>query len=211
MHILRLADYKRMPWKNGKGETAEIAVFPPDAPIDDFDWRISMATIAENGAFSAFEGTDRTLSVLSGEGIVLSVEGTDEVKLTPTSAPHAFKGERTATARLIGSEITDLNVMTNRLRKAHRVTRLTLAKDSLVWSNRNAKMIISLSSHRVEGAFGYLGRLDSLFLESGDAAILRSVRPAPVLLIEISDMSSWPDSVGQDVVFSFDKDFLDLK
>ena len=26
--ILRAKDYRRMPWKNGGGETVEIAVFP---------------------------------------------------------------------------------------------------------------------------------------------------------------------------------------
>ena len=56
MRILRAADYRRMPWKNGSGETVEVAVFPPGASIDDFDWRISIATVAaENGAFSLFQ------------------------------------------------------------------------------------------------------------------------------------------------------------
>ncbi|MGI2035464.1 HutD family protein [Rhizobium panacihumi] len=40
-----------MPWKSGKEETTEIAVFPPDASIDDFDWRISMATVAPDDPF----------------------------------------------------------------------------------------------------------------------------------------------------------------
>lgn len=43
MRILRASDHKRMPWKNGKGETVEIAVFPEGASVDTFDWRISMA------------------------------------------------------------------------------------------------------------------------------------------------------------------------
>ncbi|WP_442165592.1 HutD family protein, partial [Rhizobium leguminosarum] len=46
---MRAGDHKRMPWKNGKGETVEIAVFPPGASINDFDWSISMATVAEDG------------------------------------------------------------------------------------------------------------------------------------------------------------------
>ena len=39
MRILRGADYKRMPWKNGGGETVEIAVSPEGAALSDFDWR----------------------------------------------------------------------------------------------------------------------------------------------------------------------------
>src|SRR3712207_8945836 len=34
MKILRSSEYRRMPWKNGKGETVEIAVFPPNASVD---------------------------------------------------------------------------------------------------------------------------------------------------------------------------------
>ena len=30
-----------MPWKNGGGETTEIAVSPPGAGLDDFDWRVA--------------------------------------------------------------------------------------------------------------------------------------------------------------------------
>ncbi len=43
-----------MPWKNGGGETAEIAVFPPSADLSEFGWRISMATVSSDGPFSAF-------------------------------------------------------------------------------------------------------------------------------------------------------------
>ena len=31
MQVLRQADYRRMPWKNGGGETTEVTVSPPGA------------------------------------------------------------------------------------------------------------------------------------------------------------------------------------
>ena len=49
MRILRAADHKRMPWKNGGGETTEIAVFPEHAGLSDFDWRVSMARVDGDG------------------------------------------------------------------------------------------------------------------------------------------------------------------
>jgi len=61
MKILRSADHKRMPWKNGGGETVEIAISPQGAGLADFDWRVSMATVASDGPFSVFPGIDRTL------------------------------------------------------------------------------------------------------------------------------------------------------
>ncbi|TIN81446.1 MAG: HutD family protein, partial [Mesorhizobium sp.] len=71
MRILRAAEYRSMPWKNGGGVTTEIAVSPSGAGLDDFDWRVSMARVELSGPFSQFAGIDRTLAVLEGEGIVL--------------------------------------------------------------------------------------------------------------------------------------------
>ena len=75
MRILRAENYRRMRWKNGGGETAEIAVFPEGAGLDEFDWRISMARVEAGGPFSRFPGVDRTLSILEGEGMVLESRG----------------------------------------------------------------------------------------------------------------------------------------
>jgi len=40
MNILRARDLVRMPWKNGGGETMEIATYPPCAKLDNFEWRL---------------------------------------------------------------------------------------------------------------------------------------------------------------------------
>ncbi|MCB5203199.1 HutD family protein [Neorhizobium sp. T786] len=125
MRVMRAADYKRMPWKNGGGETVEIAVFPPQASLDDFGWRISMATVATDGPFSAFSGIDRTLSILDGAGMVLSIAERSPVVLDAVSAPHAFPADVETSARLIDGPITDLNVMTRRGMFRHTVERRT--------------------------------------------------------------------------------------
>lgn len=123
MRVLHAADYRRMPWKNGGGVTAEIAVFPNGAALGDFGWRVSMATVASDGPFSAFAGVDRTLSVLEGDGIALEVEGREGVRLTTGSPPYGFAADAATNARLIGGTIVDLNVMTRRGRYQHRVLR----------------------------------------------------------------------------------------
>lgn len=126
MRILRTAGYKRMPWKNGGGETVEIAVSPEGAGLADFDWRVSMAGVAVDGPFSIFPGIDRTLSILEGEGLLLSVEGGKPVLLTQASDPFAFPADVAVSASLAGGPVTDLNVMTRRSALAHRVTRLAV-------------------------------------------------------------------------------------
>jgi uncharacterized protein len=125
MKILRASDYRQMPWKNGGGVTTELAIAPPGASLGEFDWRISMATVASDGPFSRFGGIDRTLTVLSGEGLELAVESAPLVRLTPASAPIAFRGDVAASAKLVAGPVTDFNVMTRRGRWTHNVENLT--------------------------------------------------------------------------------------
>jgi environmental stress-induced protein Ves len=126
LQLIRAADHIRMPWKNGGGETVEIAIWPPGATVANFDWRLSMATVATDGPFSLFPGIDRTLLVLDGEGIALTVGETSPMMLAPSSAPHAFAGDVAASATLVSGPITDLNVMTRRDTFRHRVAQHTL-------------------------------------------------------------------------------------
>ena len=98
-------------WRNGGGETREIISFPPAAT--DFSWRISIATIAADGAFSRFPGIDRVITLLEGEGVELDAE--DKYRqLLIRNQPFAFAGEDLIHARLIGNVSSDFNVMTRR-------------------------------------------------------------------------------------------------
>ena len=54
------------PWKNGGGATRELACSPLGADMAHFDWRVSVATIAQSGPFSCFAGVDRIITLLSG-------------------------------------------------------------------------------------------------------------------------------------------------
>ena len=105
-------------WKNGGGTTREIACRPAGAGLDDFDWRVSIATIAADGAFSAFPGIDRTIVLLRGDGVRLqSIDGSAiDHRLDTFFQPFAFDGGQALRATLLGGESTDFNVMTRRSR-----------------------------------------------------------------------------------------------
>jgi environmental stress-induced protein Ves len=184
MRILRAADHKRMPWKNGKGETVEIAVFPPGADVDSFDWRISTATVAEDGAFSVFEGIDRTLSILTGEGMELSVEGRAPVLLDQLSESHAFPGDAPTTARLTGGAITDLNVMTRRGSFAHRVDRIAGPKEVTTGPRSGQTVVVVTGEAMLSNE--PLGAIDAILLDQGDDALsLTFAEETAVFIIEI--------------------------
>lgn len=100
------------PWRNGGGETREIVSWPAGQP--DFDWRASIATIAADGPFSRFVGIDRSITLLSGDGVLLQSEEGINHALSQIGEPFSFKGETPISAELLGGVTTDFNIMTRR-------------------------------------------------------------------------------------------------
>jgi environmental stress-induced protein Ves len=127
MRVIRADEYRRMPWKNGRGETTEIAACPEGAGLEDFDWRVSTARVARNGPSSSFPGVDRTLIVLDGAGLRLDIAGRHPVELTAASPPLSFLADLPTAAALADGPVLDLNVMTRRDVAEHAVDRLAVA------------------------------------------------------------------------------------
>lgn len=120
MRHLKSEDYVWSRWKNGGGETAEIAVFPPKAGLDDFIWRISMARVVSDGPFSIFLDVDRTLTIVRGDGLRLELGG--KTHTLAVARPFSFSGDDPAEANLMAGPIVDFNMMTRRSAASHSVT-----------------------------------------------------------------------------------------
>lgn len=112
--LIDLATRPCTPWKNGGGETRELAVAPSDASLDAFEWRISSARVETAGGFSCFPGIDRSLAILSGEGLGLMAGNGPAFILANDSQPWRFAGEEAVQAEPLKGPVTDLNVMTRR-------------------------------------------------------------------------------------------------
>jgi len=192
MRILRAADYKVMPWKNGGGTTTEIAVSPDGAGLDAFDWRISMARVETSGPFSSFAGIDRTLSVLEGEGIVLDIAGRSPSRLTAASAPLSFPGDVPTGATLIGGPITDLNVMTRRGRMNHAVERVLISNDLSIEPDADMTLVLPVAGVSIfTDENSYLGPLDTLILDRNSPNLrLRSDGQAPLFVIRLNNAAA---------------------
>jgi len=120
--MLRAAERVAVPWKNGGGVTRELAIWPPGANLDNFDWRVSIAEVREPGPFSDFEGIDCTLMILQGHLILTFTDSA--VELDPDSAPFAFPGDVPCAGQPLNGPVIDLNVMVRRGRSAARVARI---------------------------------------------------------------------------------------
>ena len=115
MQFLDLATTPTVAWKNGGGSTRELACWPPGADMDGFEWRVSVATIARPGPFSAFPGVDRQIMLLEGDGVQLqAAAGQWQHALTQRWAPFAFSGEEPVDCRMLGGVSTDFNLMLRR-------------------------------------------------------------------------------------------------
>jgi environmental stress-induced protein Ves len=179
MRILRSAEHRQMPWKNGKGVTTEIAVFPEGASVDGFDWRISMAKVPESGPFSVFPGIDRVLAVLEGE-MVLSVDGQPPETLTSSSPAIAFPGDA-PTGAVVLHEVTDLNVMIRRGKFSARVRRVV---DASIRGNAAQTFVILRSDAKLTSG-ETLGLDDVLHLAGTETATFKDA-PVNAWLIEIN-------------------------
>lgn len=191
MRLIRAADCRRMPWKNGGGETIEIAIHPAGSGLDDFDWRVSMARVEADGPFSAFPGIDRTLAVLEGEGINLEIGGGISV-LTTASPPLTFPADVATAASLIAGPITDLNVMSRRGRSTHSVTRFAIREPAEIVATAEATFILCQSGSAramADGEEFEIGRFDALLIEAGRRITLEAEAPGFFLKVEIHHAS----------------------
>ncbi|HEY8012165.1 MAG TPA: HutD family protein [Rudaea sp.] len=132
---LREADYRRQRWKNGGGWTTELARSP--APISspppltqgrrsdrrtardsvislEPDWRISIAEIKSDGAFSTFPQCDRYIALLDGNGMTLEFDAAPAAVLDHRLRFVRFDGEWQTRGRLRDGPVRDFNVIARR-------------------------------------------------------------------------------------------------
>ena len=104
-------DFITMPWRNGLGSTIEVLKHQPG---DSFHWRLSMADVTEDGAFSDFSGYDRCLILINGAGVTLRDNKKQKWTLSRQLDAAHFKGEDLIDARVHDGPIRDFNLMTRR-------------------------------------------------------------------------------------------------
>ena len=109
--IIPVNEFKQIPWKNGQGVTTELAI-NKGSSVHDFDWRLSVASVVENGAFSDFSGYVRQLVLIEGNGITLSHGNNKIDKLEKLLDVATFDGANSTIGSLHDGPIKDFNIMT---------------------------------------------------------------------------------------------------
>lgn len=174
MRRLRPSDYRRMPWANGRGTTTEM--LRDEAPDGTLLWRLSMASVAEDGPFSVFPGIERNLTVISGPGFRLRGEGID-LPCRPLE-PVAFPGDVTVRAEGTGGIVSeDVNVMTARRLPLPSVT---VERGGILAATGGTLCLLALGVAEVDGV-----RLDPLDLVVTREEV-RLGGAAPALVIRLA-------------------------
>ena len=186
--LIPFAGLSPVPWKNGGGSTTEIAIGPPDSGFEDFDWRVSLATIEKDGAFSQFPGVDRTLALVEGHGMTLDIDG-DPVLVTDGDPVVAFDGSSTVTAKLSRGGSTDFNAMTRSDRCYHTFGRRRLTGISTFVARADITVLFLAEGEALElrnekERIG-LVRFDAVVLEAGSVWKLEA-GPAMIYIVDIS-------------------------
>jgi uncharacterized protein len=122
--------YIRMPWRNGAGVTQEIMRVP--AHGDAFTWRLSLATVAASGPFSAFPGYQRAVALVDGAGFRLDINSVRTEVLRVRGEHAVFAGAAEINCTLLDGPCTDLSLMVREPGAIASVSRLLIRNDVTV-------------------------------------------------------------------------------
>ena len=152
--------FQTLPWRNGLGSTVELLAETPNKN-EAFSWRLSIASVANDGPFSDFSGYDRTLLLLEGSGITLN-KPNGIFKVLNSSLDYAnFKGEDLIDATLHDGPIKDFNIMTLRSICTSSVTAIDETSESLLNINADKLLVYSIKPVNIK-----IGLESSISLEA---------------------------------------------
>jgi len=163
--LIHVGEYRRVRWKNGGGWTTELAAAPAGA--EAFDWRISIAEVESDGAFSTFPGCDRHIALLDGPGMQIDFDESAPLVLDQRLKFLQFNGEWTARGRLLGGAVRDFNVIVRRAAFQAEVLHRPLVGPMVFLPEAKTTWFIYVVGGRAE-----LKDVAGMDLEAGDSLLL---------------------------------------
>ena len=173
--VLRHGNYRAMPWRNGAGTTLEIARWPADGA--EFSWRLSLASIARSGPFSAYPGYARVVALVEGAGFTLYGSGIAEHRLEYVGALARFPGAAETHCTLLAGPCTDLSLMVREPGSVGVVSRASVREQSGLAPEPGALRAVFCLLGDIEfrlpsGERGALERRDTLLYEEVSGAVV---------------------------------------
>ena len=166
--VIPANEYRRVRWRNQLGWTREILTQPEG---DDWDWRLSIAEIERDAAFSSFPGIDRELVLLAGNGLRLRFDDGGEMhELHPPHGRLRFAGERVVIGELLDGPTHDFNLMWRRGRVQAELWHRPLVGPMVIFADPGTTWAV----HLVAGQARFADDSGLPSLAAGDTAILEA-------------------------------------
>lgn len=176
--VIPANEYRRERWRNQLGWTREIHAGTVAAPMDaaavpangtqPWDWRLSIAEIERDAAFSAFPGVDRELVLLSGNGLRLRFDDGEVQELHPPHDRLRFAGERGVVGELLDGPTHDFNLMWRRERVHAELWHRPLVGPMVIFVEPHTTWAV----HLIAGQAQFVDASGLPSLSAGDSAIL---------------------------------------
>ncbi|RDZ29356.1 HutD/Ves family protein [Lysobacter silvisoli] len=169
--VIPANEYRRERWRNQLGWTREILRLDAQAqPVDgdSWDWRLSIAEIERDAAFSAFPGIDRELVLLSGNGLRLRFDDGKVHELHPPHDKLRFAGERGVLGELIDGTTHDFNLMWRRERVQAQLWHRPLVGPMVIFAEPGQTWAV----HLIAGQARFADTSALPPLAAGDTAVL---------------------------------------
>lgn len=166
MDIIRSHDCKTQPWKNGLGVTREICSETQSADQGGgWLWRLSLARVDQDGPFSRFDGFDRILTVVRGEGMWLRASGL-ELDAHPFT-PVRFSGDLDVSGQCRSTPIENFNLIFD---PRYISANVQITNATTLASNRGGISILHVLKGRItHTTFGSVN--------AGDTCVMKAGRP----------------------------------
>jgi environmental stress-induced protein Ves len=165
--VIPANEYRRERWRNQMGWTREIYKAPDR---DEWDWRLSIAEIERDSAFSSFPGVDRELVLLSGNGLRLRFADGEVHELHPPHGKLRFAGEQPVTGELVDGPTHDFNLMWRRERVHADLWHRPLVGPMVIFAEAGTTWAV----HLLAGRARFADDSGLPALEAGDTAILQA-------------------------------------
>jgi environmental stress-induced protein Ves len=178
------SNFVQMPWKNGKGITTEIFIYPPTATIakNNFFYRLSSAPINQNTTFSLFSGKQRLLTNLKGAGFRLNSDEYEKFEVA-----H-FSGDEIIECKLLKGPVLDFGVIYDPQKVKVQAKILNLKMDfNFSLELQNDYFITVLNGEIMHGEQS-LKELETLHFQKETNCSLRVLKSAVVIYITVATL-----------------------
>ena len=160
-------EYRRERWRNGAGWTREIAAEPAQG---QWTWRLSIAEIEQDAPFSRFEGIDREIVLLSGNGVRLHFDDGSVHALEPPHGRLRFAGEAGVHGTLIDGATQDFNLMWRRDAIEAQMWHRPLVGPMVIFADPGTTWVV----HLLAGQARFADDSGLPSLNAGDTALLQA-------------------------------------